>query len=154
MANKTIGDLSAASTLTGSEKIPIEQSGVSVITTPADLKTYAATGNLQLRAAWAACTMSGSTVTLRNSSGITSVVRDSAGNFTVTMSTARNNIYYQVVGSASPNYGAVYFGNLQINSAAGVEAAPTTTVFKFEILPLSGSAYDAKYFYFSVYENA
>lgn len=40
MANKKIGDLSAASTLTGSEKIPIEQSGGSVGTTPADLKTY------------------------------------------------------------------------------------------------------------------
>lgn len=42
MANKTIGDLSVAATLTGSENIPIQQSGSSVITTPEDLKTYMA----------------------------------------------------------------------------------------------------------------
>lgn len=42
MANKTIGDLSTASALDGTEKIPIDQSGSSVITTPADLKTYIA----------------------------------------------------------------------------------------------------------------
>ncbi len=106
-----------------------------------------------VRVAHAAVTMSGSTITIRSSSGIISIVRDLAGNFTVTMATARSNIYYQVAGLASANYGAVYFGNLQINSASGVEVAPTTTVFKFEVLPLTGPAYDPKYCYFSVYDN-
>lgn len=42
MANKKISDLTAASALTGSELIEVEQSSTSKYTTPADLKTYMA----------------------------------------------------------------------------------------------------------------
>lgn len=42
MANKKISDLMAASAITGSELIEVEQSSTSKYTTPADLKTYIA----------------------------------------------------------------------------------------------------------------
>lgn len=127
----------------------------------ATLKTYFDTLYLPiarvlgLRVAWAFCTMSGSTITIQNSSGITSIVLNDTGYFTVTMSPARNNIYYGIDISASPNYGTNFalIPQLYVDSS-GAEAAPTTTVFKFAIADRVANLFNPKYFSISIYENA
>lgn len=111
---------------------------------------------LGLRVAWVAFSASGGTITIRNSSGITSVARNAAGDYTVTMSAARNNIYYNVHVTASPNYGVQYGVHINMNTVAATtsEQAPTATVFRFTISYDSVTAFDPKYVYVSIFENA
>jgi len=111
---------------------------------------------LGLRVAWVNFSASGGTVTINNSFGITSVVRNAPGDYTVTMSSARNNIYYNVHVNCSPNYGVQYgtFVNLHTVAVDTSEQAPTTTVFRFTLSYDSVTAFDPKYVAVSIFENA
>lgn len=110
---------------------------------------------LGLRVAWVHFSAAGGTITTNNSSGITSVARNATGDYTVTMSSARNNIYYGIHIQASPNYGVLLGPTANIHSDnTGNEVAPTTTVFRFYMTCGTTTAFDPKYVSISIYENA
>ena len=93
--------------------------------------------------AWGAYSLTGATLTSVASSGIASMVRNSIGNVTVTMSTAMSSTSYCVIAHATNN-GTNYF-YMDIESM-------TTTTFVLKSYNINGSALgDAAYCSFMVF---
>lgn len=76
--------------------------------------------------AWAHVTISGGVVTVNANYGITSVSKNSSGNFTVTMSTAMSSTAYAVVGNAGFGTTGGSSGNAMVVSFTDL----TTTTFR------------------------
>ena len=113
------------------------------LTTPvinsATVATVSGTAPLYMCRAWA--TFVSTTGAILSSGNVTSVTRNSAGNYTITMTTAMADANYVVTtigGSASGTLGVVY---PHFNGAT--YTAPTTTVFRLTCQNLSAVAFDS-----------
>lgn len=113
------------------------------LTTPtfdsATFATVSGTAPIYGCRAWA--TFVSTTGAILSSGNVTSVTRNSAGNYTITMTTAMADANYVVTtigGSASGTLGVAYphFNGLTYT-------APTTTVFRLTCQNLSGAAFDS-----------
>ena len=97
-------------------------------------------------AAWASINGSASTPTFRDSQNFSSITDHSAGDQTVTVTSAMANANYCIQGSTSW-YAATSRNNMNIatNKTVGSEA-PTTTSVRYEIANYTnGSAYDGDF---------
>lgn len=101
---------------------------------------HAGTGNNPAwsRRVYAYCTISGGVLTTATSSGITSVVRNSAGKFTITMSTAMADTNYRVQANMVTTSGAARVAQIYEDTAAG---ARSTTVFYLWVIAVDGGGF-------------
>lgn len=97
----------------------------------------------------------GSTAAIRASYNISSVVRNSAGYYTVNFTTAMPNINYAVACAFSPLYSTRFSGGTSLfsNSASAAEVAPTTSSFDFVTTDSSSSPIDPKYTCITVFSS-
>jgi len=96
----------------------------------------------------------GSTATIRSSYNVSSITRNSTGDYTVNFTTAFSDANYSICGVASPSYG-VANGNLSIDAQTSSlsESAPTTSAFRCLTRQNNDVMYDAKYVNVSVFGN-
>lgn len=96
--------------------------------------------------AWAVVTVSGTTPTVQDSYGVTSVTYVATGRYEVTLSTAMTTRYYAVTGMARKAS-----ANNAIIVAMDRVTDPTTTVFRLGICDNGATQTDPAEFYFQVF---
>jgi hypothetical protein len=101
--------------------------------------------------AWAQ--FNGASGTVNGSFNVSSVTRASAGQYTVTMTTAMANANYSVNVSASPNAAGTVNAGIYVifTSGGGALAAPTTSSFQFVCYTPSATNLDPNYVCVSVF---
>jgi hypothetical protein len=84
----------------------------------------------------------GSSATINGSFNVSSITRNSTGDYTVNFTTAMPNANYAVAGGASINTGVVGFGSVSPFSSASSPyyIAPTTTSFRMFVTYNGGGA--------------
>lgn len=111
------------------------------VVTPATLKAADASCK-----AWAIVTVSGTTPTVRDSYGVTSITRISTGLYEVTLTTAMATRYYSLSGVARKAS-----ANNAITLASDRVTDPTTTVFRIAICDNGATQTDPEEFSFQVF---
>jgi len=139
------GNVGAAS----QDVLTVDASGVVALPANTTTKLVAASGSAPTYACRAWAVFNGTTTgTNAPTSGgnVTSVTRNSAGDYTITMTTAMPDANYAVALSC----GAGTTGGYYTTNAAA--ATPTTTVFRVVTASTTGTPTDALYVYVSVFK--
>lgn len=89
----------------------------------------------------------GSTAVVNGSFNVSSVTRNSTGDYTVNMTTAMANINYSAVVSIASQTGFRYAGGVSIftQTTSAASVAPTTTTFRFVCLDTAQTVGDPAY---------
>ena len=127
--------------------------GTTTLTLPATTGTVLNDATVGVCRAWVNFNGVSGSVAIRASFNVSSVTRNSLGDYTVTLTNAMSDANYSYlvgVGFASP---AQYMLTPTLNAATGyTEVAPTTTTFRFFCINYNTSAYaDPKYVNISVF---
>jgi len=139
---------------TASEVTVTVPAGTSDLVSTDTLRTELnATGSAPIYACRAWVQFDGTTTppTIRASGNVSSVTRNSTGEFTVNLTTAISDVNYSVNANVSQNYGAANpFINL-FTASGNTEEPPTTTTFRLLIIDNNFNSYNPKYFCVSVF---
>ena len=122
------GNTSGAVTLT----VP-DVAGTNILTLPATTGTVLTTASTGVCKAWAK--FNGTSATITQSYGISSITKNATGDYTVTFTTAQPNANYCVVSGFSATTGGSWYAAVAFGQASGpYYSAPTTSSFKVVII--------------------
>lgn len=135
--------------------VTFTNSGVTGLTAGTGISVSASTGSVTISAtnigAWVNFNGGTSPGTIRGSNNVTSVTKNSTGNYTINFTSALANSNYAVVGSAGVNgYNGVYLTTQASDASRGTNSTTATQVTTAVGGNSSGGVYDATYVYVAI----